>query len=225
MFSQVRSLQCLLLNGDALGILKVRLPCRLTSPIQQVILSSLVLLPKPPAGTYPMLLTHIAPARFQMPFTSWGQYCPQPEMDHVRPCSLLQQPPHNQKEKQTQKARVFIPAAHHQMKACGPYNPPRARDGLAAPAAPALFFQNLFLLHRKHAGDFPGGPGTKLCAPNAGPQVRLLVSELDLTCHNQGSMQSKKYVFKENVLDQILPLEVGPINSGGGGEGWQIQLH
>lgn len=37
-------------------------------------------------------------------------------------------------------------------------------------------------------------------------------------------MQSKKYIFKENVLDQILSLEVGPINSGGGGVANSITL-
>lgn len=120
MFSQARSLQYLLLNGDALGILNVRPPCRLTSPIQRVILSSLVLLPKPPAGTYPILLTNLTP---MFPFTSWGQYCPQPERDHVSPCSLLQHPPHNQKEKQTQRARVFISDAH-QMQSLWTLHPP-----------------------------------------------------------------------------------------------------
>ena len=87
MFSQARSLQYLLLNGDALGILNVRPPCRLTSPIQRVILSSLVLLPKPPAGTYPMLLTNLTP---MFPFTSWGQYCP-PTWEG--PCKPLQSSP------------------------------------------------------------------------------------------------------------------------------------
>ena len=72
LFSQACSLQCLLLNGDAPGILKVRLPYRLTSPIQWVSLSSLVLLPKPLAETYPVLLTNLAPTRFQMPSPPGG---------------------------------------------------------------------------------------------------------------------------------------------------------
>ena len=107
---------------------------------------------------------------------------------------------------------------HIRCKACGPYTLPELRLDWQRLAAPVLFFQNLFLLHRKHAGDSPEGPGTKLCAPNAGARVRSLVRELDPTCHNQGSMQSKKYIyiFKENVIDQILSLEAGPINSGVG---------
>ena len=88
------------------------------------------------------------------------------------------------------------------------------------PCGPALYSQNLLLLQRKHAGDFPGGPGTQLCAPNAGAWVQSLVREPYPTCHNQGSMLSNRFFFffkKENVLDQILSLELGPINSGWGG--------